>query len=164
MNYKKLILASLFSALFVFSAAAPVQAVDLRVVKLKKYFTKLNSPLADKAEVFVAEADKNKLDYRLLPAISGVESTFAKNYIEGTFNAYGWGGGEIRFESWEAGIKKISQSLTQKPYNGVDPDQLAPTYCPPNSVKWAFNVQFFMDQIEKTEAADLPVKELRITI
>lgn len=70
-----------------------------------------NSPLVYSAPDFVTYADQNGLDYRLLPAIAGVESTFAKNYIEGTFNAYGWGQGTIPFDSWADGIAKISSKL-----------------------------------------------------
>ena len=64
--------------------------IDYRVVSLKRFFEKYDSPLADYAEKFVKEADKYNLDWRLVPAISGVESTFGKRIPYGSFNAYGF--------------------------------------------------------------------------
>jgi hypothetical protein len=54
-------------------------AFDFRVENLRNFFDKYNSPLAKYSEEFVTYADKNNLDYRLIPAITGVESTFGKN-------------------------------------------------------------------------------------
>src|SRR5579864_6730558 len=50
---------------------------DNRVEILQKFLEQYNSPLASNAETFVKEADKNKIDWKLLPSIAGVESTFA---------------------------------------------------------------------------------------
>ncbi len=69
-----------------------VLASDLRAQEIQIYLEKHGSPLAGEARVFVEEADKNHLDYRLVAAIAGVESTFAKQYVFGTYNAWGWGG------------------------------------------------------------------------
>jgi len=137
---------------------------DFRTAKLEKFLAKFNSPYKDKAAVFVREADKRDLDYRLLVAISGVESTFGRNYIQGSHNAWGWGGGRIYFQSWDQAIERISQGLTQKPYRGKEVEKIAPTYCPPNSAKWTRGVHFFMEQIEKQEIADHASATLPFTL
>ena len=49
-------------------------------------------------------------DYRVY-RLANFLASFAKNYIEGTFNAYGWGQGTIPFDSWADGIAKISSKL-----------------------------------------------------
>ena len=161
---QKVVLTLVLFVLLLCSRTTSVEASDLRVLKLRKYFSTYNVLLADQAESFVKVADTNNLDYRLLPAISGVESTFGRNYIVGTYNVYGWGGGLIYFKSWTDGIKQIATAINQKPYRGVEPEALGPIYCPPNSVKWAYNVRYFMNEIEQTELADLPVKQLEITL
>lgn len=124
-------------------------APDFRQEQLKQYFDYYKSPLAEYAGVFVEMADKYNIDWKLLPAISGVESTFARHYINGTYNAYGWGGGKIQFESWEDSIEKVSKALSEKYYSrGLDtPAKIAPVYCPPSKV-WAGNVNFFMEKLE----------------
>ena len=132
---------------------------DLRVKQLELALKYYKSPLADYSDHFVQMADKYQIDWRLLPAISGVESTFGKFYINGTYNAYGWGGGKIRFESWEDSIEKVSRALSEKYYGrGLDtPYKIAPVYCPPSKV-WARNVTYFMAKIEsigQTKAIDI---------
>lgn len=142
----------------------PAEASDLRAQKLEKYLEHYNSPLAAHAQILVREADRNKLDYRLLASISGIESTFAQNYIVGSYNAWGWGGGLIYFKSWQDAITQISQGLAQKPYRGTEVEQIAPTYCPPNYSHWSWAVRYFMDQIEQTRVADKVIEPLPLTI
>src|SRR5690348_2794535 len=51
---------------------------DERVTRLQAFLQTYNSPLADDAKTFVAQADRNNLDWKLVAAIAGVESTFGK--------------------------------------------------------------------------------------
>lgn len=134
----------------------PILASDLRVFKVAKYLKNQDSPLVNFAPNFIAEADKNKLDYRMLVAISGVESTFGKFYLDDTYNAYGWGGGLIKFSSWPEGIASISADLKTKYVDKGAKDiyQIGRIYCPPNSANWSSKVQYFMDKIENTEVVD----------
>jgi hypothetical protein len=136
------------------SSAVPKEyavEADNRAQILRQFLNKYDSKLADSAEDFVAAADSNDLDWRMLPAISGIESTFGKQMISGTYNAYGWGGGTIRFESWSDGIWTISGALKEK-YVAKGADniyKIGRIYCPPNPL-WASKVQSFMDKIEAT--------------
>jgi hypothetical protein len=122
---------------------------DLRADKLEKFLGKYNSELADYADEFVKYADENGLDWRLLAAISGVESTFGKQMIEGTYNAYGWAGGLYRFNSWEDSIATISQSLKEDYLEKGAPSlsKIAKRYCPPSST-WKYKVAYFMKKID----------------
>ncbi len=130
----------------------PVNAVDLRAHRLAKFLASQKSPLAFLADDFVHQADRQGLDYRLLPAIAGVESTFGKNYIPGTYNVYGWGKGTIPFDSWVDGMAKVSLGL-QKNYVGkgaLSVAAIAPIYDPPGAKRWAAGVNYFMAKIEQT--------------
>jgi hypothetical protein len=120
-----------------------------RVDNLKKFFRKYNSPLEESAETFVAVADQYKIDYRILPAIAGVESTFAKFYIEETHNPFGWGSGHIKFDSFDAAIRGVAKGLNEIYLSrGRDTvEKIAPVYNPPYPIIWSKNVNYFMNQI-----------------
>lgn len=124
-------------------------AKDERVVKLEAYFAKHNSPLKPHAYDFVYYADTYGLDWKLVPAISGVESTFGKRIPMNSYNAYGWANGKYAFTSWENSIEVVSRTLKEKYVNrGLDTvPKIARVYAPP-STTWSGNVQFFMNQID----------------
>lgn len=128
------------------------QAQDERVVKLRAYFAKHKSPLEPYAQDFVYYADTYDLDWRLVPAITGVESTFGKHMPKNSYNAYGWANGDYRFTSWENSIEHVSRTLREKYYNnGADTlPKIARRYAPPSKT-WGGNVQFFMNKIEEFE-------------
>lgn len=153
-----IIIAALLIGLF---GAKHAFASDIREQKVAAYLSKHNSPLAYFAGHFVAEADANGFDYRLLPAIAGVESTFCRNYIRGTFNCWGWGVGKIPFESWEDAISHISLKLNKNyiARGAVSVEQIGRIYCPPTHESWSKKVNFFMKQIEEMEVNyDAPIK------
>lgn len=122
---------------------------DYRVANLRNFFNTYNSPLALYAEDFVLMADKYNLDYRLVPAISGVESTFGKQIPSGSYNAYGWANGNYSFESWPNSIEVVSKTLrTQYVDRGANSvPEIARIYAPPSST-WAGNVQYFINKID----------------
>lgn len=122
---------------------------DFRVVKLQAFLAQYDSPLTPYAQVFVDRADEYQIDWKLVPAITGVESTFGKQIPFNSYNAYGWNNGNYRFQSWEDSIKTVSQALKEKYYNrGLDtPYKIGPVYAPPSST-WAGKVSRFMNEIE----------------
>lgn len=136
---------------------------DIRVKALKNIFEKNNSPLAEASEAYVKLADKNGIDWKLLPSIAGLESSFGKRLMPNSYNAYGWGGGHIYFESWEDGIDTITKALSEKYYaRGANTVwTIGPIYA--ESPTWAVRVNSFMQQIEK-EYVSLLRNEVRITI
>ncbi len=122
---------------------------DYRVQNLRNFFQKYNSPLAPYAQDFVEYADIYGIDYRLVPAISGVESTFGKQIPYGSYNAYGWAGGDYRFNSWKDSIRIVTETLKTKYIDkgAVTIPQIAKIYAPP-STTWAAYVQYFMAKID----------------
>lgn len=124
---------------------------DDRSIALRKYLTQRNSPLADYSDVFVANADKYNLDWRLVAAISGVESSFGEAIPSNSYNGWGWGiyGDHVlRFNSWNEAIETISKGLRENYLRenvDSDPYTIGPTYAA--SPTWAERVSFFMQQI-----------------
>ena len=96
--------------------AGEINSEDNRVKTLRSFFEYYNSPLSSYAQVFIDRADEYNLDWRLVEAISGVESTFGLEIPYGTYNAWGWGiyGNNVTyFKSWEDGITTISKGLRE---------------------------------------------------
>lgn len=123
-------------------------SLDTRTVAVRNIFKKYNSPLIDQAILYVKYADEFGIDWRLLPAISGLESTFGRFLMPGSYNAYGWGGGYIYFESWEDGIRVINKALRENymdRWGASDVWSIGPIYA--ESPTWAVRVNKFMDEI-----------------
>lgn len=127
------------------------QLFDPQAQVLADYLKKHNSPLQYHAQDFIDAARIYSLDWRLVPAIAGVESTFGKA-IPGGYNAWGWGvyGNQaIYFRSWKEGIFVISEGL-KKGYldKGLkDPYSINRVYAA--SPYWGGKVSYFMKDLER---------------
>ncbi|GDX62156.1 hypothetical protein LBMAG33_4660 [Candidatus Levyibacteriota bacterium] len=125
---------------------------DSRARILKRYLESYNSPLAKNANVFVREADRNNIDWRLVAAISGVESSYGKSLPDNSYNAWGWGiygDNIIRFNSYDEAISTISKSLREQYMNkwhAVDVYAIGKIYA--SSPTWSERVEYFMMNIE----------------
>lgn len=133
-----------------------VKQLDYRAKILQDYLTKFNSPLALHAQDFIEAADTHQLDWKLVPAIAGVESTFGKrtpgNSLYPSYNGWGWGvyGTQaIYFKSWREGIFTVSEGLRKNYFNKglTTPTTINPVYAA--SKTWGRNVDFFMNEMEK---------------
>jgi len=126
---------------------------DYRVKVLKAYLSKHDSPLTDNAKDFVDYADKYNLDWKLVAAISGVESTFGKAIPPDSYNGWGWGvygTNVIRFNSWEEGIKTVSQGLRERymdSWGGKDIYEIGAVYA--SSPAWADHVEHYLNDISE---------------
>lgn len=124
--------------------------LDDRAVVLSQYLAKFDSPLQYHAQDFINASDAYGLDWKMLPAIAGVESTFGK-HIPGGYNAWGWGvyGTQaIYFSSWKAGMFTIAKGLRENYLDKglTDPYLINPVYA--SSTSWGWKVDYFMKEIE----------------
>ncbi len=128
---------------------------DARVSALRQFLMDYNSPMYPHAETFVVEADKYGLDWRLVAAISGVESAFGLLSIR-PHNAWGWRGGPggdfNPFNSWDHAIEVVTRRLALGYGIHMTPFEIEPIYCPPCGRNpahlWANGVIKFMNQID----------------
>jgi len=122
---------------------------DNRTQILKEYLSQFNSPLGDYAQEFIEAADAYDLDWRLLPAITGVESTYGKFIPKNSYNAYGWNNGAYTFQSWEDSIWTVTKALKEKYLDrGADTvDKIGRIYAPPSPF-WAGKVKRIMAKID----------------
>lgn len=121
--------------------------IDPRVESVRTYLASRQAPLADYADHFVEAADKYGIDYRLVPAISVMESNGGKHLFR-DYNAWGWG--SVNFTSFEEGIETVTRGLKTGYYDaGLDTvAEIAPVYCPPNAKAWTNGVTEFMNYME----------------
>ena len=133
--------------------AVAVQNNDMRSKILKDFLKEKNSPLADYADVFVENADKYNLDWRLVAAISGTESSFGIAYPQGTYNGWGWGiyGDNMHyFRSWEDAIETISKGLREQymdKWEAQDVYGIGKFYA--SSPTWAAHTIYFINKIDE---------------
>jgi hypothetical protein len=121
---------------------------------LNAYLAKYNSPMQYHTQDFVDAAKEYNLDWKLLPSIAGVESTFGKN-IPGGYNAYGWGiygSNRLYFKSWRDGMFTVAKGLRENYVNkGLNnPYQMNRVYAA--SEAWGGKVTYFMNDLEKFAA------------
>ena len=102
-------------------------AKDPRLSRLKKFFTDNDCPVKHLAVEFLVAADRNDLDWRLLPSIAFLESTGGKAYKNN--NIFGWDNADIRFDSIKAGIHTVGDELAHSRfYKGRSLDEKIRTY------------------------------------
>jgi len=110
-------------------ASAPVQVIDPRLDKLTIFFERYDCPIKKLAPEFIAAADANDLDWRLLPSIAFIESSGGKAYRNN--NIFGWGSGNIVFRSIREGVHAVAAKLGRSElYRGKSVHQVLNTYNP----------------------------------
>lgn len=119
---------------------------------LEKFFKRYNSPLAENIDTFIEVADRYHIDYRLLPAISCIESSCGKKLIPGSYNPFGWGiygKNAIYFKNFDHAIRTVAEGLSKNYFSkGYDtPEEIAPIYTPPAHGHWLRSVNFFIGQM-----------------
>ena len=102
---------------------------DPRFAALTTFFQKRGCPVEHLSHVFLRAADVYKLDWRLLPSISFVESTGGKAARYN--NIFGWDGGNAKFVTPSAAIHTVGFKLaTSARYKDKELDEILATYNP----------------------------------
>lgn len=139
---------------------------DPRTQILSDYFAKYNSPLEPHAQDFIDAADQYGVDWKLVPAIAGVESTFGKHVPHGTYNGWGWGvyGDQaLGFKSWRDGIFTVTGGLKQNYINKGLTTPYAMNRVYAASPAWGWKVTFFINDLDKFAKGYPEVVELEKT-
>ncbi len=138
-------------------AIAEPKVADERAVKIDRYFESKKMPLAGYGMKFVAEADEHGIDWRLLPAISVMESTGGIHSCGQSNNPFGWGSCKnVSFENFEEAIAIVSEHLggdnprTARLYQDKTIKQILQTYNPPSiSPNYAPTVMGIMEKFNQ---------------
>lgn len=135
------------------------KTIELRAEAIDAYFKAYDMPLAGTGRKMVEEAEKNGIDWRLLPAIAVRESTGGKFACKkATYSAFGWGSCKINFESHERAIEIVAMNLggnnpnTARYYKGKDTREILLAYNPPSIIpRYVPQVINIMDKIGKKD-------------
>lgn len=124
----------------------------LKKLAIKRVLDKYNAPLSEGTDEFIKTCKKYDLDCYLLPAISGLESTFGRFIYPNSYNPFGWGRGYIIFNSWEEGIDAVGNGLRNGYLNrgALSLSEIGPIYS--ESPTWAIRVQYFINEFQMEEA------------
>lgn len=132
--------------------AGQASAQDIRLERLKNFFSKHDSPLEPYANDFITVSEKYDLDYRLLPAIAMQESNLCKKAPKDTNNCWGfgiYGKKKVAFSDLNEAInivaKTMAEDYTSKGLKTVE--QIMTKYTPSSDGSWAESVNFFMNQL-----------------
>lgn len=137
----------------VYASSSSYKKEDTRVARLQAFLLQKKSPLAGSSAHFIKVADEYKLDWRLLPAIAGVESGFERAGNTSDFNAWGYmcKGRPCPFDSYEQAITRVAKTIsTSKSYSKFQAtgqiQDLAKTYTSlPED--WTLKIKYFMRKI-----------------
>lgn len=136
----------------VLARKAKAQAIDA-------YFRERGMPMAGTGMKMVLEAEKNGLDWRLLPAIAVRESTGGKFQCKKVAHSpFGWGSCKINFKSYDEAIEVVAKNLggnnpkTAHHYDEKTTKQILRAYNPPSVVpRYAEQVMSIMDVIGEAD-------------
>ena len=133
---------------------------EAKILKMKAdaidtYFKDHNMPLEGKGMKMVQEAEKNGLDWRLLPAVATRETTGGRELCKNPKapnNPFGWGSCHIGFSSIDESIETIAKHLggnvesTSHHYDNKTTEEILKAY---NSVipKYVKQVKSIMNDI-----------------
>lgn len=136
---------------------AAVKGGDARPVLVDRFLARYNSPMTGTGEEFVTAADKNGLDWRLLPALAFQESNLGKKIPKGSYNPFGWTiytgkNSGTYFDSWKHAINIVAARMKT---NYIDqgfttPETIVIRYTSTNSPTWVFAVRSAMEEISGT--------------
>ena len=145
-----------FAGLVAAPAANPAESSsalpeDTRLVRLQQFLEEKACPAHRFAKDFIEAADRNSLDWRLLPSIAMIETSGGKAYKNN--NIFGWGNGNFRFSSIREGIQEVARILATSPlYRNKTVDQILRVFNPEHS-DYPSRVKTVMRQIARTEVA-----------
>ncbi|MCS7093384.1 MAG: hypothetical protein NZL96_03095 [Patescibacteria group bacterium] len=121
-------------------------------ITIRNVLRRYQSPLVEETKIFILTCKKYQLDCYLLPAISGVESTFGKFVFPGSYNPFGWGGGYAMFKNWQEAIEKVGKNLKEtyvEKWKLMTIEQIGEIYA--ENPLWASKVKWFIDEFKKEE-------------
>lgn len=142
------------------------QTLKVQAQAIDAYFEARHMPLEGLGMKMVLEAERNDIDWRLLPAIAIRESTGGKKACRKVdHNFFGWGSCKISFNSDEEAIETVAMNLggnnpnTEHHYSGKTTKEILKKYNPPYIVpRYAQQVIAIMNKIG--EETPETVKEL----
>lgn len=151
----------LLSPLAAYATESATPKLDTRISSTESFLGKYNSTLASSSALIIKYSDEYNIDYKIIPAIAGIESTFCKNYPEASHNCFGYmnidGNGIWLFEDFESAIRKVAWAIGTRPQfqewrdDRADFWKLARVYNGGDRKKWQATLEHFISEQEAGE-------------
>lgn len=130
--------------------------VDFRTIALKKFLTDQNSPLVDHIDRLIREADKNGIDYALIPSIAMQESQGCLKIPDNSYNCWGFGiyGNTVtRFDSYDSAIAQVAKTIRETYIKKglTNPTLLEDRWAPQSRGVWSYSVNYFISKLREYE-------------
>lgn len=142
---------------------------DPRFQLLKRFFDQRACPAADWAADFLIAADRNGLDWRLLPSIAFLESSGGKYYQSN--NPLGWNRGITEFRSTRHAVHYVANRLAKSPIYQKKTLRTKLRIYNPENVEYPDAIMSVMEQIgphrgnaAATQAPRTPPRTLQATL
>lgn len=132
-----------------------IQEKDNRKEVVINFLNRYNSPAKDKAEAILNIADRSNVDYKIIIAIAGTESSLWKN-LNFKWNAWGWGvwagkqHGDWKWDTFEQGLESFTGEFARSKYNGMDIEAISRAGYN-NSEHWRATTRYFYSELERLE-------------
>jgi hypothetical protein len=150
--------------LMFFSGNSVAHATDVaRVAQMHSVLESFHSPMSGHEQILIDTAEKYHLDWTILAAIAGTESSFGLHMPDKCVNPYGWGiygDNKLCFTSFDDAISGIAQGLATK-YNTTSLETIARTYNKVSTEGWISHTHYFMNRIK---SVPIPVSSLPVTL
>jgi hypothetical protein len=154
---------ALTSLLFL-SGVSKVNAADnARVAQMHTVLESYHSPMSGHEGTLIDTAEKYHLDWTILAAIAGTESSFGIHMPDKCVNPYGWGiygDNKLCFKSFDDAITVVAEGLATK-YNISSLETIAHAYNTVSTDGWIAHTRYFMARIKD---APIPVSSLPVTL
>jgi hypothetical protein len=137
---------------------ATIIPADARILLLRSFMSRHNSPMTPYADIVVSEADRYGIDFRLVPAIAMCESNLGKRIpSKDSYNAWGVAvytgatSGKV-FDNWVDAIQWVTKYIKEKYYDLglIDLHDIGAKWAPPsveNGYSWTNCVDSFVNDI-----------------
>lgn len=127
------------------------EEVTTEILRIQKFLEKNHSPLAKNAVDFYKASKKFNFDPYLLPAISGIESSFGQALIPHSYNPFGWNNGNFYFKNFSVAIYTVGEALREKyvPQGEISAAKIGRRYAA-SWPTWIPRVEILSSQIENT--------------
>jgi hypothetical protein len=132
---------------------------DNRKIQLARVLSRYNSPLIGYVDEIVSSSDLYGIDWKLVPAIAGVESGFCRKIPYNSFNCWGFDNGSHTFSDYKSAVYEVARVLRLHYIDKglTSPERMSSVYAPPSST-WASKVRYFMSILDTNLTENLSLQ------
>lgn len=118
---------------------------QVKIDRLAGYLRKVNSPMADYANIIIEEAESCNANYKIIVAIAGNESGYGRVPYK-SYNPYGYLN-KAQYSGWDTSLADLTCKVAKYTNKYTDLYILGKVYGAHNVEQWAKNISWHLSQI-----------------